>query len=453
MIHKRMSRRHFLQVMSLSVLPVVAACAAPANLPVATPAPDGQPETAAPDGEKVRILMANYGAIPQGWHDLGLLFMEENPTIHVEFEGVQATSWGDYFDKLVIQFAAGTPPDIARVAIEGTQLVAHRGVAIPLDDYIDADAAELEEYFADVAPNMLQSMSYLGKQYQLPFTWNGPVIHYNKRVFAEAGIDRPAEDWSVADFLEIAQRLTTDDRFGYLVATAYWGGAIPWIFVAGSDLLNPEWTESRANAPETIEAIKFNRDLIWEHKVAPQAGAVTGADVLGQFAAGNIAMLGTGGGNLRLALINAGFSSVDDFDIMRFPQWRTQTHEYGGTGFPIMRSSPHPDAAWQLTKFLIRRESIITFVNAVSQTPARKSVAYDDWVKPDTPPEHYRIYWDVLDDAKAVPAPPEYNEVESIFLRYYGLVLANEMETDVAMNQAHDEINQVLAQRQPPANP
>jgi multiple sugar transport system substrate-binding protein len=451
MLHRRMSRRHFLQVMSLSVLPVVAACAAPAATPATAPALDGQPQVAAPDTAQVPLLMANYGAIPNGWYDLGNLFMEENPGIHVEFEGVQATSWGDYFDKLVIQFAAGTPPDIARVAIEGTQLVAHRGVAIPLDDYIAADAGELEEYFADIAPNMLQSMSYLGKQYQLPFTWNGPVVHYNKRVFAEAGIERPAEDWTVEDFLRIVQELTTEDRHGFLVTPAYWGGAIPWIFVAGSDLLNPEWTESRANAPETIEAIQFNRDLIWEYKVAPTPEAVTGADVLGQFAAGNIAMLATGGGNLRLALINAGFSDVDDFDIIRFPRWRTQTHEYGGTGFPIMRTSPYPDAAWELTKFLIRRESIITFVNAVSQTPARRSVAYDDWVKPGTPPEHYTIYWDVLDDAKAVPAPPEYNEVESIFLRYYGLVLANEMEADVAMNQAHDEINNVLAQRQPPA--
>src|SRR5690606_19378180 len=102
---------------------------------------------------------------------------------------VQASSWADYFDKLVIQFAAGTQPDMARVAIEGTQLVAHRGVAIPLDDYIEADAAELAEYFDDVAANMLQSMSYLGRQYQLPFTWNGPVLHYNRNIFEEAGIE------------------------------------------------------------------------------------------------------------------------------------------------------------------------------------------------------------------------------------------------------------------------
>jgi ABC-type glycerol-3-phosphate transport system substrate-binding protein len=449
MVHSKLSRRRFLQLASLTLIPAVAACT---TVP-ATPAAEDQGEggSDAPSSAAVQLVMANYGAIPEGWYQLGEMFTTEHPDIAVEFEGVQAESWADYFDKLVIQFAAGTEPDIARVAIEGTQLVAHRGVAIPLDDYIEADAEELTEYFDDIAPSMLQAMSYQGRQYQLPFTWNGPVIHYNRQIFEEAGIGRPAEDWSVDEFLTIAQELTTDDRFGYVVTNAYWGGAIPWIFVAGSDLLNEDWTESRANAPETIEAIQFNHDLIWEHQVAPRAEA--GMDVIGMFASGQLAMIGTGGGNNRLASINAGMESADAFDIIRFPMWRTQTHEFGGTGFPIMRSSPNPDAAWELTKFLIRRESIIAFVNAVSQTPARRSVAYEDWVKPDTPPEHYTIYWDVLDDSKPVPAPPEYNEIESIFLRYYGLVLADELTAEDAMNQAHDEISTVLANRQPAANP
>lgn len=442
----KLSRRMFLQVASLSVLPVIAACTTPA----AAPAETEQADTAAPESDTAEILMANYGAIPDAWYELGDVFMEQNPGITVTFEGVQANTWADYFDKLVIQFAAGTQPDMARVAIEGTQLVAHRGLVIPLDDYIEADADELSEYFDDVAPSMLQSMSYLGKQYQLPFTWNGPVIHYNRKVFEEVGIERPAEDWTVQDFLAIAQELTTEDRHGFVVTPAYWGGAIPWIFVAGSDLLNEDWTESRANAPETVEAVQFNRDLIWEYGVAPRAEA--GTDVIGQFAAGQIAMIGIGGGNVRLATMNAGLDGEHDFDIIRFPLWRTQTHEYGGTGFPILRTSKNPDAAWELTKFLIQRESIIAFVNAVSQTPARRSVAYNDWVAPGTPPEHYTIYWDVLEDSKAVPAPPEYNEIENIFLRYYGLVLADEMETQAAMDQAHDEINAVLAQREPPAN-
>ncbi|MCB0189931.1 MAG: sugar ABC transporter substrate-binding protein, partial [Caldilineaceae bacterium] len=364
MDQRLLSRRQFLQraggaSVLLTAYPLLAACVSPSETPVDSAATTtAGEETTAPGADQIPLVMANYGAIPDGWYQLGDTFMTDHPDIHVEFEGVQANSWGDYFDKLVIQFAAGTPPDLARVAIEGTQLMAHRGVALPLDDYIAVDAEELQPYFDDIAPNMLQSMSYLGRQYQLPFTWNGPVIHYNKRLFAEAGIERPADDWAVDEFLEIARALTTDEVYGFATVVGYWPGAIPWIFAAGSDLLNDDWTESRANDPMTVEAIQFNHDLIWDYGVAPQVGP-NGNDLRLQFAAGQIAMLGIGGGNLRLALINDGLDSVEDFDILYFPKWRTQTHEYGGTGFPIMRSSPNPDAAWELTKFLIQRESII----------------------------------------------------------------------------------------------
>jgi ABC-type glycerol-3-phosphate transport system substrate-binding protein len=125
-----------------------------------------------------------------------------------------------------------------------------------------------------------------------------------------------------------------------------------------------------------------------------------------------------------------------------------QTHEFGGTGFPIMKASKNPAAAWQLTKFLVTKESIAFFVGAVSQTPARRSVAYTQWVQAGTPPEHFKIYYDMLDKpSKAVPAPPEYNETESIFLRYYSLVTANEKTAEQAMNECHKELTQLYAAR------
>lgn len=429
-------------IAAAAIAPVAVACGAQAT-PTAAPKAAAPTATAVPAAAaKAKIVMANWGAIPDGWKALGEKFAAENPNITVEFEGVQANVWSEYFDKLVTQFAAGTPPDICRVAIEGTQLFASRDLAIPLDDYITKDKSQLEEYFADVHPNMVKSMSYKGKQYQLPFTWNGPVIHYNTKLFKEAGIDRPKDDWTVQDFLEIARKLTKGDVLGFGLANAYWGGAIPWLFVAGTDLLNDDWTRSVANDAKTIEAVQWMADLIHVHKVSPPP---QGFNFTQAFTSGKLGMVGTSGGNLRLTLINNGLT---DFDILYFPKWRTQTHEYGGTGFPIIKTTKNRDAAWQLTKFLIRKESIAFFVNAVAQTPARRSVAYTQWVQTGSPPEHFKIYYDALDKpSKAVPAPPEYNEIESIFLRYFSLVTAKERTAEQAMNDAHKEMTQVLAAR------
>lgn len=445
MNRKPMSRREFL-VRAGQVGTFAASAALVSGCGTPTPPSQGSTgtvESSAATTTPVKLVMANYGEIPDAWPKLAAEFTKQHPNITVEFQGVQAQTWGDYFDKLVTQIAGGTPPDIVRVAIEGLQLFAYRGLALPITDYINQDKAELEDYFKDVNQNMVESMAYGGKQYMLPFTWNGPVIHYNTKLFEEAGIERPSDDWTKDEFLEIAKKLTKGDVYGFGIANAFWGSAIPWIFLAGGDLLNDDWTASTANAPNTVEAVQFMQDLIWTHKVAPNP---TGADLLQMFGAGQLAMY-AGGGNTRLAVMNAG---LQDFDILYYPEWRTQVHEYGGSGFPILKSSQNPDAAWELIKFLIKPESISSFVNEVAQTPARRSVAYDNWVQPGEPPEHYKIYYDMLDkQAKPVPAPPEYNEIESIFLRYFSLVTANEQTAQAAMDAAHEEMSQVLAKRTP----
>jgi multiple sugar transport system substrate-binding protein len=148
---------------------------------------------------------------------------------------------------------------------------------------------------------------------------------------------------------------------------------------------------------------------------------------------------------MRLTYMNGG---MNDFDILYFPKWKAQTHEFGGTGFPIINGTKNPEEAWLLTKFLVRKESITEFVNAVAQTPARRSVALTGWVKPGTPPEHFTIFWEMLNKpSKAVPAPPEYNETESIFLRYLTLVTANEQTAQQAMTNCSKELNALYAKR------
>jgi multiple sugar transport system substrate-binding protein len=382
------------------------------------------------------LTMANWGAIPQGWNDLGASFTKEYPQIKVEFSSVEGGTWGAYFEKVAVMAVAGAPPDVARVAIEGVQLIAARGMVLSLDPFIKRDQGQLKDYFPDVNQNMLKSMAYQGKQYQLPFTWNGPVIHYNTALFERAGIPRPKDDWTLDDFLNVSRRLKSADVWPLTAPNAFWGGIIPWLFVGGTDLLTDDWKKSRANDPRTVEAVQFYQDLSARHAFAPPSGAAA------DFNTGKRAMRTDGGGNLRLGMIQAGMT---DFDILYFPKWRTQTHEYGGTGFPIMKESKNHDASWLLNRFLIRKESIASFCATVAQTPARRSVAHDMWVKAGEAPKNYRIYFDMLDrGARCVPAPPSFNEVEAVTLKHLRQVTANEVNAKTAMDNLHRELTEVL---------
>ncbi len=397
----------------------------------------GQGDNTAPGAalKPATLLMANSGAIPQGWSDLGAAFTKEHPEIKVEFSGVEAASWGVYFEKLAVMTVGGTPPDLARVAIEGVQLIAARGMALPLDPYIKRDQADLKDYFPDINQNMLKSMAYQGKQYQLPFTWNGIVMHYNTRIFERAGVPRPKDDWSLDDFMNVARRVKSDEVWPISTPNAYWGGVIPWLFLNGTDLLTDDWKKSKANDPRTVEAVQLYQDLSARHAFAPPAGA--GAD----FNNGKRAMRADTGGNGRLAMLQAGMT---DFDLLYLPKWRTQTHEFGGSGFPIMKESKHHDASWVLNKFLLRKESIAAFCNSVAQTPARRSVAYDMWL-PGQAPKNHKIYFDMLDKgARAVPSPPAFNEVEAATLKHLRQVTANEVSAKAAMDNLHRELTEIL---------
>jgi multiple sugar transport system substrate-binding protein len=85
-------------------------------------------------------------------------FQQIHPEIPVRIQAVQAIDQGDYLAKVLTMIAAGNPPDVLNVATEGTQLFASR-LAEPLDAYVLRDAAELQEYFDDVHPALLEAFS------------------------------------------------------------------------------------------------------------------------------------------------------------------------------------------------------------------------------------------------------------------------------------------------------
>jgi len=61
------------------------------------------------------------------------------------------------------------------------------------------------------------------------------------------------------------------------------------------------------------------------------------------------------------------------------------------------------------------------------------------------PPKNGMLYYDVLNSpAKLVPAPPRFNEMENIFIRYTGSIFADEMTVEDAMNAAQTELSSVV---------
>ena len=385
----------------------------------------------------------------EGWEALIEEFNKVHPDITVDLLPVQGEGWGGYLAATATAIAGGENPDMMWVATEGVEFLVDNELLMPLDDLIERDRDELGEFLDDVTPAMLDAFNVDGSQYLLPYSWNNMVVYYNTARLAEAGIDEPTADWTWDDFLEIAQALSSDDdgdgvndRFGFVWDNGgLFTSAVPWIYANGGVLINDDGT-ANLTSPEVVEAVDFMQDLIYEHEVATTP--IGYGDIFSLFKTGDIAMFGAG----RWPMPNFIPDGFTDFNIQTWPtnDGKPLVTEFGIDGFPIFADAENVDAAWEWLKFMTSTEVQNRFVGTadspVGNIPVRRSVAEN---LGQFGPDNWEIFYGSLEgEARLVPAPPAYNEVDSAFTRNTGLVFADELSAADAMAAAQEEWEAIL---------
>jgi multiple sugar transport system substrate-binding protein len=403
----------------------------------------------APSGDITFVFWDNTTETRAGWEAHVARFNEQFPDITVNLIGVPGTTWADYLNGTATLIAGGETPDIIWVATEGVRFLVNLDLMLPLDDLIAGEGDALDDYFGDIAPSLLDGFRIEDQLYFLPYSWNNMVIYYNKNMFDAAGLDYPSDDWTRDDFIAAAQALTADndgdgnnDQYGFSGSGGAMFFTLPWVFANGADIVSEDFCSTNLTDPKVMDAIQFIHDMVYEYKVAPAPGTLTNTEI--QFINGEVAMFGAGrwatGGMYR-----EGFT---DYDIAPWPGNPDQMTEYGVDGFGIFKTSENVPAAWEFLKYMSSasvQEGLIASVDSGSplgNIPALRSVA-DQMSQ--FPPENYEIFYGSLDGSvRPVTAPPRFNELESIFIRYVDLVMANEMTVEDAMNAAQTELTSVV---------
>jgi multiple sugar transport system substrate-binding protein len=404
----------------------------------------------------VEVVFWNWGPDAVETHkQIAEGFMALHPDIIVKPVPVDGTNWGTYLDGMATLIAGGEKPDTVLVASEGVRLLVQKlKIVMPLDDFIAKDKAKIQLDLDDVAKPMLDALNIDGHQYMLPFSWNNMVMYFNTARLKEANLTLPPANWTRDDFLKYAKALTVTnngktEKYGYAWDNSgMFISALPWIFANGTDILTDDYCKPQVTNPKVEEALQFMHDLIYVYKVSPAPTAY--GDIYNLFQNGSIAMFGAGRWSLT-ALLPANFK---DFDIQYFPGNPDRRTIFGLGGYPILTTSQHPDAAWELVKYLasvdVQKGLLGTATAPFSNIPARRSVAKG---MVDFPPNNSKIFYDSLDGdsslkgqfARMVTAPPRFSEMENIFLRYTGQIFADEMSVSDAMNAAQKELESVVA--------
>ena len=420
------------------------------------------------DSLSIAILGTNQDAAAR--QSLVDAFTARHPDISVRLQAIQGTDWADFFAKILTMVAAGTPPDVCVVATEGAQLFAER-LAEPLDEFIKRDAAQVQDYFDDVHPSLIEAFMYKGSFYQMPIDFNAANMYFNAGAMQRAGVPYPAADWTHQDFLAMARQMRQAEGPGFVPfywTNRLWGGIVPWLYINDTSFLTeakspggewlwdrfyPDhggaysggflWEGSNASDPRVAESFEFVRALVEEGLgTSPAQGG--GNELVGQFSGGSIGMTPAGGFWVQ-GLSEAGLTP-QDYDVAYFPKWRTQRHQFGAAGYAILKTSQRKDEAWEWVKFCTSREGMQLAFPSPNTTPTRRSMC-NEVLYSQKGPAHWKVFYDTLDrlPCAPIPAPPQQAAVETALIKnVLGAVTGSAAALPVALERLDEDLTRAL---------
>jgi ABC-type glycerol-3-phosphate transport system substrate-binding protein len=393
------------------------AAAAPAAKPAATTAPAAKP-TAAPAAAAQQAPAKTGGTVSlrwffwtgseeesQFWQGLAADAAKAVGNVEVKFE---TDSFANFWTKLPADAASGTVADLIGLQSLRTGGYASRNLYLPLDDLIKDDKSF---DVSDFDKTIVDGLSYKGKLYALAYDFGPNIVYLDKTLFQKAGVALPKADWSWNDFVETAKGLSKDIDGQPVRGAAFinqFDRMVNFIFSAGGDYANADFTKSNLSAPETIEGIQYYVDLFWKHKAAAQITdpGNTNAD-RDQIQAGRAAMYISG----PWQFINMRSKMKNDWDIAPLPKGKAGAISWvAGSGFGISSSTKYPKESWEVLKALTSADSLKKVASAGRGYPGRKS-AVEAFYKKDALPGHQEVIGEQLKTAKPYRTNPTWQEI------------------------------------------
>lgn len=285
-------------------------------------------------------------------------------------------------DDMLADFQAGIAPDVFQGCCVHFPTWAQAGHTLDLRPYVETDLDP--DTIADW--NEAQYRSFFladGRQYALPKYHGALALYYNKDLFDEYGVKYPNGTWDHDTYLDAMQRLTKDRNGDG--QTDLWGSMldISWDRIQihvngwGGHLVDPgDPSRCLMSEPEALAAMEWLRARMWDDRVMATPLDVQNVTTTQAFIDGQVAMVEDGSWALRDILSQANFR----IGVSPFPAGPVRRVTLATTdGFGIFVGTEHPDAAWELLKFLISKEYGRAMARANFLQPARASLV-GDWI-------------------------------------------------------------------------
>jgi len=288
----------------------------------------------------------------------------------------------NFQEKMLSDFQLGTAPDVFQGCCTHFPAWAQMGYTLDLRPYIDADLDQAT--VDDWDPAQYKALSTPeGHQFGVPKYHGAMALYYNRDLFDEYGVDYPEDTWDHDFYLDAMRRLTHDrdgdgktDLWGSMIDVA-WSSIQVHVNGWGGHFVDPDDSaKSLMCEPKAMTAFEWIRARMWDDRVMATPLDVQNVWPRHAFTNQQIAMVEDGSWALKDILAGADFR----VGVAPFPAGPARRVTLATTdGFGIYAGTKHPDAAWELVKFLISKDYGRAMARANFLQPARASLI-DDWV-------------------------------------------------------------------------
>jgi multiple sugar transport system substrate-binding protein len=368
--------------------------------------------------------------------------MAERDDIIIEW--VDLGSVGEEIQATMALVRANEAPDIFYIN-ERVFAYAELGILRPLNDLISRDNFGTSGFYEGLmAANTREGEVYAFPQEVSPF-----VMYYNKDMFEKYGVPLPHDDWTQDEFYAAAKALTRpgDGIHGYQHWSGWADQQLGWFLRAGVvDVFRDDYSTVNFDGPESLEALRFIRDMVVVDKVSPSPAEAQamGFGWYALFSNQQVAMNSAG-----LWMLPMYFDEPLEFnwDVVRMPKNKNQYTKAGVLNWGISSSSQHVDEAWEFIKYLVGPVGMKIVAESHMALPGSTDAAANKIIEDSAFPSNVKAF---IDSAPYVnlsqSMSPKEIELMSVFNNELELMMMGEQSPEETQIAIVNKLNAILAE-------
>ncbi|MCK5683189.1 extracellular solute-binding protein [bacterium] len=358
---------------------------------------------------------------------------------------IQLIPWGGHQNKLRTACNTKTAPDIARIDLALTPLLALGKAIEPLDSYgvgkykkIIVDAA----FDTNIVYNMRTKKNNI---YGLPDKTDCVALFYNKKHFRDVGLSDKDVPKTWEEFVEVGKKLTVDndkdgliDRYAFGMNNSLWW-TFPFFNSFGAVFINDQTGECLLNSPKAIAALQFKKDLFSKYKIeagAWQSGAV---EPKAGFLNDKYSMILCGPW-----LIADCENSGMDFGIARIPAGPAGSFSnIGGSNMVIFKTCRDKKLAYKFLEFMVSDYFQVKWCTSLKQIPVNKKLIPE--LKKKLGPR-MAVFLDQILSTRSRPKIPRYGMLEDAVNQEMGAALQGQKDVKQALTDSKIRCDEIVKQ-------